>query len=97
MQPASDAFNMGKRLELGVGRDLVEWLPTRVEDHAADGRISVAWPTDPDRRLARVVAGETGQVLAAAARAPLSRATAALEPPRQPGPPLPPPRVPGPR
>jgi hypothetical protein len=68
MQPASEAFNIGKRLELGVGRDLVEWLPTRVEDNAADGRISVAWPTDPDRRLARILTGETVQVMVTAAR-----------------------------
>ncbi len=88
MQPASDAFNIGKRLELGVGRDLVEWLPTRVEDHAADGRISVAWPTDPDRRLARIQTGETVQVMVAATQDALYVAIANVEHTRHQGLPL---------
>jgi c-di-GMP-binding flagellar brake protein YcgR len=88
MQPASEAFNIGKRLELGVGRDLVEWLPTRVEDNAADGRISVAWPTDPDRRLARILTGETVQVMVTAARDALYVASANVEDATQQGLPL---------
>jgi c-di-GMP-binding flagellar brake protein YcgR len=88
MPPVSDAFKIGKRLELGVGQDHLEWLPTRVEDYCADGRLIVAWPTDADRRFARVVEGETVQVMVAATQDALYVASASVEHTTQDGLPL---------
>jgi c-di-GMP-binding flagellar brake protein YcgR len=66
MQPAFDAFRIGARLELGFGDDLIVWVPTRVEDYEPQGRLVVAWPTDADRRLIKLMTSARVQVMVAA-------------------------------
>lgn len=63
MQQPSDALAIGARLELAVGED---WMPTRLEDQSDDGQLTVAWPTDRDRHLARLEPGLTVQIMVAA-------------------------------
>jgi len=58
MPSVSSRFVVGQRLELrSVASD---WLPTRLEDiNSKDELLTVAWPTDRERRLLPVKAGET--------------------------------------
>jgi c-di-GMP-binding flagellar brake protein YcgR len=79
MQPASDAFKIGARLQLGFGDDLLVWVPTRVEDYDPEGRIVVAWPTDAERRLIKLMTSVRVQVMVAAAKDALYAATAIVE------------------
>jgi c-di-GMP-binding flagellar brake protein YcgR len=65
MQRASEMLRIGARLEVGVGVDALEWLPSRVEDVTADCRVVVGWPMDRDRRLAHLAPGDTVELLAA--------------------------------
>jgi c-di-GMP-binding flagellar brake protein YcgR len=81
MQQASDgrslgALSIGQRLEFGydpsspAGRaaSATEWLASRLEDQAEDGTwLTVAWPTDSQRRLIMV---EPGDAVAVAASTP---------------------------
>ena len=62
MQQSSEVFNIGQRLEIGFGEGPVEWLPSRLEDHPTDSTLTVAWPTDRDRRLIAVAPGATLQL-----------------------------------
>ena len=59
MPQVSELLTIGQRLELGVGTDEVQWFPTRLEDHEGRGGLTVAWPTDRDRRLIPVANGQT--------------------------------------
>jgi c-di-GMP-binding flagellar brake protein YcgR len=50
-------LTVGQRVELNVG---ARWLASRLEDHDDKGtRIVVAWPTDHERRLVPLKAGDT--------------------------------------
>jgi len=43
---------LGQRLEIGYGQDVLHWSASRLEDLDTSGqRLTVAWPTDPERRL----------------------------------------------
>src|SRR5579859_7363524 len=62
----TQTFAIGERLEIGYGDDVVSWLASRVEDHLGPDRLTVAWPTDAERRLVPL---ETGQAIELAASA----------------------------
>ncbi len=64
MQRPSEVFTIGQRLEIGFGEGPVDWLPSRLEDHPGDGALTVAWPTDRDRRLIAVAPGAILQLVA---------------------------------
>jgi c-di-GMP-binding flagellar brake protein YcgR len=76
MQRPSDALTVGARLELRVDED---WLPTRLEDQSAEGQLTVAWPTDHERYLARVKPGQTVEVMVAARQDALYSARATVD------------------
>jgi c-di-GMP-binding flagellar brake protein YcgR len=78
MQPHSEALALGKRLEIGIGEDAVKWFATRVEDSPAEGLLTVAWPTDPDRRLLPLTPGTPVEV-AVSHRDAMYSATAVVE------------------
>jgi c-di-GMP-binding flagellar brake protein YcgR len=63
MQRPSDVFSIGQRLEIGFGEGPLEWLPSRFEDHLAESTLTVAWPTDRDRRLIEVEPGTNLQLV----------------------------------
>ncbi len=50
-------FAIGQRLEIGYGEDVVRWLASRLEDHDGGDRLTIAWPTDAERRRMPVKAG----------------------------------------
>jgi hypothetical protein len=57
MQSVSSRLVVGQRLEL---RSVADWLPTRLEDiNSKDELLTVAWPTDRERRLVPLKAGDT--------------------------------------
>src|SRR5438309_10179256 len=62
MQRPSEVFSIGQRLEIGFGEGPLEWLPSRLEDHPTESTLTVAWPTDRDRRLIAVAPGATLQL-----------------------------------
>jgi c-di-GMP-binding flagellar brake protein YcgR len=81
MPPVSESAGLrglaiGQRIEVGYVRSSsgstpqheIDWLPTRVEDmDEAGGRLTVAWPTDHERRLIPVT---TGAALSVSASTP---------------------------
>ncbi|HEV7663834.1 MAG TPA: PilZ domain-containing protein [Chloroflexota bacterium] len=82
------ALTIGQRLELGydpsspMGRraEATEWLPSRLEDKAEDGRwFTVAWPTDPYRKLILVEPGDRVALAASSPRDALYAADAVIE------------------
>jgi c-di-GMP-binding flagellar brake protein YcgR len=57
---AAHILVLGQRLAIGHGRDVVHWSASRLEDQDASGElVTVAWPTDPERKLLPVKAGDT--------------------------------------
>jgi c-di-GMP-binding flagellar brake protein YcgR len=78
MQRVSEALVIGARLEVGIGDDHLEWLPSRVEDSLADGRLVLAWPTDRDRRPARFEPGQSIELMTVAREDALYAATASV-------------------
>src|SRR5918911_5419943 len=58
----SEALAIGRHLEIGVGEDYIVWLASRLEDHAGDNVLTVAWPTDHERRLIGVPRAGTLEV-----------------------------------
>src|SRR5690242_16819504 len=62
MPQLSDALKPGRHVELGVGDASLGWFATRVEDYNGSDQLTLAWPTDADRRLVRLAAGQTVQV-----------------------------------
>src|SRR6266568_874712 len=53
MRPPSDALAIGHHIEIGLLDGRVAWFPSRVEDYDDDALLTLAWPTDGDRRLVR--------------------------------------------
>jgi c-di-GMP-binding flagellar brake protein YcgR len=51
MRPPSDALAIGHHIEVGVGSERVAWFPSRLEDFDDDATLTLAWPTDAERRL----------------------------------------------
>jgi c-di-GMP-binding flagellar brake protein YcgR len=78
MLPVSEScglrgLSIGQHIEIGYVRSggaathqqQLDWLPTRVEDlDEVGGRLTVAWPTDHERRLIVVTTGEALSVSA---------------------------------
>ena len=62
MRPPSDALAIGHHIELGVGEHHVAWFPSRVEDYDDDATLTLAWPTDSERRLVRLDTHQTLEV-----------------------------------
>ena len=61
MQPPSEALAIGRHAELGVAdAGHTTWFASRVEDHEDRALLTLAWPTDAQRRLVRL---DTGQIL----------------------------------
>lgn len=50
-------FEIGQRLQIGYGDDGVHWVASRVEDLGDGDRLTIAWPTDAERRLLPVKPG----------------------------------------
>ncbi|MDQ3808748.1 MAG: flagellar brake protein [Chloroflexota bacterium] len=76
MQPGSK-LAIGQRLEIGIGG---AWRVTRLQDHDAGGSVlTVSWPTDRERRLVAVTAGETVQVAVSSPQDALYSARATIE------------------
>ena len=63
MQPASETFVLGQRLELKLNG---EWFASRVEDQSSERQLTVAWPTDRLRSLVKVELGQAVDVMIAA-------------------------------
>src|ERR687885_417594 len=65
MQPPSEALAIGRHVEAGVadaGR--TTWFASRVEDFADGALLTLAWPTDAQRHLVRLSAGQSLEVAA---------------------------------
>ena len=65
MQPPSEALAIGRHVETGVdvaGR--TTWFASRVEDYHESGLLILAWPTDAQRHLVRLSAGQSLEVAA---------------------------------
>jgi c-di-GMP-binding flagellar brake protein YcgR len=77
---AFGALTLGQRLEIGFGEDTVEWLASRIEDHDGSGeRVTVAWPTDHERRQIPVKPGQTVQLAASTPQDAMYAARAEVE------------------
>jgi c-di-GMP-binding flagellar brake protein YcgR len=92
MQPQSEtratlSFTIGQRLEIGYGDEPVHWLATRLEDHDDAGHLTIAWPTDAERRLLPVKPGNTLELAASTPQDALySAAVTVVETRREPVP-----------
>ena len=63
MRPPSDALAIGHHIEIGLIDERVAWFPSRVEDYDDDdAMLTVAWPTDAERRLVRLDSAQTLEV-----------------------------------
>jgi c-di-GMP-binding flagellar brake protein YcgR len=63
MQPPSEALAIGRHVEIGVadaGR--TTWFASRVEDHDANPLLTLAWPTDAQRRRLPLDLGQSLEV-----------------------------------
>ena len=80
MPRPSEMLSIGQRLEVGIAESdgMLRWLPSRLEDQHGELSISVAWPTEADRRLISVAPGAQLQV-AASTRDALYSATAVVQ------------------
>jgi c-di-GMP-binding flagellar brake protein YcgR len=75
--PLGSRLTIGQRIELSVG---VEWLVTRLEEHDdSRTRLVVAWPTDRQRRLMPLKAGDALQIAATNSEDALYSAPARVE------------------
>ena len=63
MQPPSEALASGRHVETGVAEaGRTTWFASRVEDHADSALLTLAWPTDAQRRLVRLDPGQMLEV-----------------------------------
>ena len=53
MRPPSDALAIGHHIEIGLIDERAASFPSRVEDYDDHAMLTLAWPTDGDRRLIR--------------------------------------------
>jgi c-di-GMP-binding flagellar brake protein YcgR len=84
---ATRAFTLGQRLEIGYGDEPVHWLASRLEDHDDADRLTIAWPTDAERRLVAVKVGGTIELAASTPQDALySAAVTVVETVREPVP-----------
>jgi c-di-GMP-binding flagellar brake protein YcgR len=75
--PLDSKLTIGQRIELSVG---VDWLVTRLEEHDDSGtRLVVGWPTDRQRRLVPLKAGDSLQIAATSTEDALYSAPARVE------------------
>lgn len=80
MPLSSEMLRVGQRLEVGIALadGQLHWLPSRLEDQHGELSITVAWPTDRDRRLIPVAPGAELQLAASTCDA-LYSATAVVQ------------------
>ena len=62
MRPPSDALTIGHHIEVGLGDQPVAWFPSRVEDYDDVAALTLAWPTDAERRLVRLDTDQTLEI-----------------------------------
>lgn len=75
--PLDSKLTIGQRIELSAG---VDWLVTRLEEHDRTfTRLVVGWPTDRQRRLMPLKAGDALQVAATSSEDALYSAPARVE------------------
>jgi c-di-GMP-binding flagellar brake protein YcgR len=58
MRPPSEALAIGHHVEIGVADQRLAWFPSRVEDYDGDAMLTLAWPTDGERRRVGLAHGQ---------------------------------------
>jgi c-di-GMP-binding flagellar brake protein YcgR len=72
-------LQVGQRIEIGVGEDDLEWLASRIEDHDEAGQyLTIAWPTDHERRRIPLKPGDHLQLAASTPQDALYSTAAAV-------------------
>jgi len=54
MRPPSEALAIGHHIEIGLTGERAAWCPSRVEDYDGHAVLTLAWPTDVERRQVRL-------------------------------------------
>src|SRR5437899_11722844 len=82
LQRVARALTIGQRIEIAarLDTDMLEWLPSRLEDRDASGEyLTLAWPSDSARRLVSLAPGAVVQLILSTPQDALHTTTARVE------------------